>query len=392
MFEDTKLLPHDPILGVSSAFRADQRSEKIDLGGGVYRTLDGQTPVMKAVAKAEAAVIAGQSSKVYTPVDGYPGFAPQIISLLLGADHPAGDRIAAVQTPGGCGALRVAGELIAGAGSKAITIGAPTWGNHFPLLSAAGNKINMTPYYDKSACSLDYDAFLEAVKKLGPDDTLLLHGGCHNPTGADLTRDQIDQIAAQLKFLPLIDMAYHGFANGLEDDAYIVRRFAEVAPELLVTYSCSKNFGLYRERIGALLIIGSSAEKTAALKSHAVSIARTMYSMPPAHGGAIVTEILQSPELSQLWRDELDEMAAAVKNNRALLVKTADEMGLGNRLAYIERQAGMFSLLPIEEAEAIKMREEHAVYVINDGRINLYGVNANNVEHFMTAVKTVMQS
>ena len=394
MFASIEQLAPDAILGLTRAFREDPRDEKIDLGVGVYRTPDGRTPVMRAVAKAEQIIVDTHDSKAYTPPEGAPGFADGVMKLVFGAEHDiiTSGRAVGVHAPGGCGALRLAGEIVARAGAKAITIGAPTWANHHPLLSAAGNTINMVPYYDTENSTLDFDGFVSAIEKLGPKDVLLLHGGCHNPTGQDLSREQIDQIAELAKekgFTPIIDTAYHGFAQDLDSDAYMMRRFAETLPELLITYSCSKNFGLYRERTGVLIIIGETPDHANAVRSHATSIARTMYSMPPAHGGAIVAEILGSPELEGIWRDELAQMTAEVRGNRKTLVDAAASQGLGNRLAYIEAQNGMFSMLPLSTEGVAAMRDKHGIYIVGGGRINMCGVNTSNVDHLVRAFKDV---
>lgn len=394
MFADAKLLPPDPILGLMRAYQEDTRPGKIDLGVGVYRNPEGQTPVLQAVKKAEAIFTAGEVTKAYTPVDGAPGFPDAILKLVFGPDSAAlaEGRCAAVQTPGGCGALRVAGELLARMGAASVSVGEPTWPNHRPLLTAAGLQINMIPYYDAASSSVDFAAFAEAAKKLGPRDVLLVHGACHNPTGADLTHAQIDalaDIALDRGFLPLIDCAYHGFAEDLDADAHIIREFARRLPEVLITYSCSKNFGLYRERTGALIVVGRNAERATAVKSHVTSIARGIYSMPPAHGGAIVAEILRSAELERLWRDELETMTATMRANRRLLVNAAEEAGLGNRLSYIAGQNGMFSLLPMSADQAVAARERHGVYIVGAGRINVCGVNAGNVGTIVRAYKDV---
>lgn len=396
MFQHTKLLPPDPILGLSKLFHDDKRSDKIDLGVGVYRDLKGRTPVMKAVAKAEANVIAGQTTKAYTPVDGAPGFGPAILDLVFGKGSPilTSGRAAAVQTPGGCGALRLAGELLNSQGASSLTLGEPTWPNHVPLLSATGLKLKSIPFYDRDANAINFGAFKAGVAKLGPKDVLLLHGCCHNPTGADLSVEQIDEIAAMASaqgFLPLIDTAYHGFARGLDADAYMIRKFSADLPEVLITYSCSKNFGLYRERTGALIIVGASADNAGAAKSQAVSLARKNYSMPPAHGGAIVAEVLGSPELTAMWETELAEMAEHVRSNRRLLAQTAQDFGLHNRLSFVAEQCGMFSLLPLNEDQTRTMREDYGVYIVGGGRINLCGVNKTNVEHLVSSCQSAFQ-
>ena len=381
MFQHMQAAAPDAILGLSKSFAADPRADKLDLGVGVYRTPDGATPIMQAVARAEAALVDREMTKAYTPVDGAPGFVPAIMRLVLGeqSEALASGRAVAIQSVGGCGALRLAGELIASAGARAVSVGAPTWANHRPIMSAAGNEVRLIDYYDKKACAVDFDAFRTGVAQLGPQDVLLLHGACHNPTGADLTPTQIDEIAEMARdqgFLPLVDVAYHGFAQDLESDAYIIRRFAERAPELLITYSCSKNFGLYRERIGALIMVCENADRASAVKSQAALIARRSYSMPPAHGGAIVAEILASTELSDMWRTELAAMSRQVRANRALLTAAGRSAGLDDRLDYIEGQSGMFSMLPLSDEAVVAMREELGVYIVGGGRINLCGVNS----------------
>lgn len=395
MFADLKALPADPILGLSQAFKEDKRDRKIDLGVGVYKTPDGRTPIMEAVKKAEAAVIDAETTKAYTPPAGAPGFGDSILKLVFGAENEAlgAGRCAAIQTPGGCGALRVAAELLKRTDARAVTSGVPTWPNHKPLLAASGLEMRMIPYYDAMAAAIEFDAYLAEVKKLGPQDVLLIHGACHNPTGADLSREQIDAVidaAGEQKFLLLIDTAYHGFAKDLESDAYIVREAARRLPEALITYSCSKNFGLYRERTGALILVGETSERAHAVRSHAINVARGIYSMPPAHGGLIVSEILRSTELEKLWREELASMAETVRENRRLLVEAAGKAGLGNRLSYIADQNGMFSLLPMTEDSVRAARERHGAYIVGAGRINLCGVNAGNVDYLASALADVM--
>ncbi len=395
MFSQMSLLPPDALLGITKAFADDPRTLKIDLGVGVFRDAENRTPVLKAVRLGETRLVEGQTTKTYTRPEGAPGFPEVIAQLLLGGDHEAlrDRRCAAVQTVGGCGALRLAADLLRRAETRAIHIGAPTWPNHHPLLSAAGHKIEMIPYYDVAKRRINFPAFLAKVEKLGPEDALLVHGACHNPTGADLDRDQIDAIidcAARQKFLPIVDMAYHGFAEGLDDDAYIAREIARRLPEAIISYSCSKNFGLYRERTGALLVIGENADRADALRSHLLNLARGNYSMPPAHGGLIVAAVLESPELTRIWREELSAMRSAIKNNRRLLARTSAEMQMGDGLSYIERQNGMFSLLPLSDAQVAEMRAQYGVYLAGSGRINLCGVNAGNVEHLCAALRDVM--
>lgn len=394
MFSDLAALQPDALLGLTKLFSEDPRAKKIDLGVGVYRTPDNRTPVMEAVASAQRRLVERETTKVYMPPEGAPGFGEALRALVFGSSIAA-DRCAVVQTPGGCGALRVGAELLKRAGAEGIAIGSPTWANHNPLLSAAGLRIEMLPYYDAKSGGVDFSAFYGAAARLGAGDALLLHGGCHNPTGADLSPEEIDAIidlAAKNGFLPFVDFAYHGFARGLDADAEMVRRMAERLPELLVSYSCSKHFGLYRERTGALMMVGANAGRAEAMKSHVVNAARQIYSMPPAHGAILVADILSTPDLSMIWRRELETMRRAVEDNRRLLVRTARDHQLGGRLDFIERQNGMFSLLPVDERQVLALRERHGIYVAGNGRANLCGVNDGNVAHLCEALADVLSA
>lgn len=392
MFADLAALPPDPLLGVTARFRADPRPDKIDLGVGVFRNRQGETPVMRAVAEAQKRLVAKETSKVYLPPESAPGFAPAIRKLIFGPDEDP--RIAVVQTPGGSGALRVAAELLKRSGAGAITVGTPTWANHAPLLGANGLSIRQVPYYDARTGGVDFSGFFDAASTLGPKDALLIHAGCHNPTGADLSRKEVDAIidlAAQKRFLPFIDFAYHGFADGLEDDAYIIRTMAKRLPELIVAYSCSKHFGLYRERTGAVAMLGVDEAAAKAMTTHAVNAGRQMYSMPPAHGALLVAEVLGDPALEQTWRDELEAMRLAVKRSRELLVEAARGRQLGDRLEHLHRQNGMFSLLPVDEAQVTELRETHALHLVNSGRINLCAVNEDNADRIAAALADVFR-
>jgi aspartate/tyrosine/aromatic aminotransferase len=392
MFADLAALPPDPLLGVTARFRADARPEKLDLGVGVFRNRRNETPVMRAVAEAQARLVAAETSKVYLPPESAPGFAPAIRRLIFGeTDDP---RIAVVQTPGGSGALRVAAELLKRAGATAITIGTPTWANHGPLLGASGLPVRSIPYYDAKTGGVDFAGFFDAASKLGSKDALLLHAGCHNPTGADLSREEIDAIidlAAEKKFLPFIDCAYHGFAEGLDEDVSIVRAMAKRLPELLVAYSCSKHFGLYRERTGAVAMVGADEAAAKAMTTHAVNAGRQMYSMPPAHGALLVAAVLSDPALEASWRSELEAMRLAVTHSRRLMVEAARAHQLGDQLDHLLKQNGMFSLLPIDEAQVAELREKHAIHAVGSGRINLCAVNEGNADRIAAALADIMR-
>ncbi len=392
MFADLAALPPDPLLGVTARFRADPRPDKIDLGVGVFRNRRGETPVMRAVAAAQARLVANETTKVYLPPESAPGFAPALARLIF--SETMSPRIAVVQTPGGSGALRVAAELLKRAGAQAIITPAPTWTNHGPLLGASGLAIRSIPYYDAKTGGVDFAAFHDAASKLGPRDALLIHACCHNPAGADLSREEIDAIidlAAEKGFLPFVDFAYHGFAEGLDADAYMVRAMARRLPEFLLAYSCSKNFGLYRERAGAVAMIGADETAAKAMTTHAVNAGRQMYSMPPAHGALLVAGALGDPALERDWRAEVDEMRVAVMRSRGLLVEAARAHQLGGRLDFLLKQRGMFSLLPIGEAQVTTLREKHALHLVNSGRINLCAVNEDNAGRIAEALRDVMR-
>lgn len=393
MFADLALLPPDPLLGVTSRFRADPRSDKLDLGVGVFRNRQNETPVMRAVTEAQRRLVAAETSKTYLPPESAPGFGPGVKRLIFGQDGEDA-RIAVVQTPGGSGALRVGAELLKRAGATSITIGTPTWANHGPLLGASGLAIRSIPYYDEKTGGVDFAGFYEAAAKLGPKDALLVHACCHNPTGADLSREEVGAVIdlAEAKgFLPFIDLAYHGFADGLDADAEIVRAMTRRLKEVIIAYSCSKHFGLYRERTGAIAMVGADGRATAAMQTHAVNIGRQMYSMPPAHGALLVAEILGDPVLEQLWRDELETMRLAVKRSREILVETAHAHQLGGRLDHLLRQNGMFSLLPLNESQVAALRDRHAIYVVNSGRANLCAVNGGNAGRICAALADVLR-
>ncbi|HBS35095.1 MAG TPA: aromatic amino acid aminotransferase [Parvularcula sp.] len=394
MFAGLTALPPDSLLGVTARFRADPRPDKIDLGVGVFRDRQGRTPVMRAVAEAQARLVATETTKVYLPPESAPGFADAIRALIFGAGFDD-SRVAVVQTPGGSGALRVAAELLKRASAQAIVVPAPTWANHEPLLGASGLAIRSIPYYDARTGGVDFAAFYAGAEKLGPGDALLIHGGCHNPSGADLSREEIDAIidlAAAKKFLPFVDCAYHGFAEGLEADSYIARAMARRLPEFLIAYSCSKNFGLYRERTGAVVMIGADETAARAMTTHAVNAGRQMYSMPPAHGALLVAEVLGDRALEQDWRMELETMRLAIKRSRTMLVEAARAHQLCGRLDHLLNQNGMFSLLPIDEAQVAALRERHALHLVNSGRINLCAVNEDNAERIAEALRDVMRA
>ncbi len=396
MFEKLQPMPADAILGLMQAFREDPRPGKIDLGVGVYKDERGETPVLHAVKRAEERRLAQEATKSYIGPAGDESYNARIRELVFGQGESAalGGRLSVVQTPGGCGALRVAAEFVLRCRADAtIHVPDPTWANHVPLLGDAGLEIREYPYLDRSTSGLRFDAMASHLEKLGPGDLVLLHGCCHNPCGADLDRDQwqaVLEIAQRRGFTPFIDLAYQGFGDGLEEDAHGVRTLAGALPELIVATSCSKNFGLYRERTGAVILLSSDAKAEATSRSQLLNVIRGIYSMPPAHGGAIVDIILGDAALRSEWERELATMRGRINDLRALLVARFAARGDGGRFGFIARQRGMFSFLGIDPAQVRTLRQAHGIYMVDSSRINVAGVNDANVDAFCDAVMSVL--
>ena len=353
MFEHLETLPPDPILGLLGAYQADTSPNKVDLGIGVYKDEQGATPILKAVRVAEKRRAQTEPSKTYTGPVGYPGYNQQMLNLVFGNDHQVltDNRVRSVQTPGGCGGLRLAADLIKRARPDAtVWVSSPTWGNHHQLINSAGLKMNEYPYFDQSTSSLLFDEMMDCLAKIGKGDLVLLHGCCHNPTGADLNREQWQQIAdlaVKNGFTPFIDTAYQGFGEGIEADAWGLRNMAAKVPEMILVASCSKNFGLYRERTGLLAITAATPAEADATHTQIFNIARGMYTIPPAHGGAIVEIILGDTELRNLWETELAGMRNRINGLRSDFVEGLIAKGVERDFSFIQRQRGMFSFLGI---------------------------------------------
>ena len=395
MLDPLPTLPADPILGLIDAHDRDPNPHKVDLGAGVYRDRDGRTPVLAAVRTAEARLLSRQDTKSYVTPPGVPGFLRDVPRLLLGESHPAlaEGRVAAVQTPGGSGALRLGAELTRRADPEvAGWVSTPTWVNHFALLGESGLPLHAYPYYDPAAHALDFDAMAAALAQRGQGDLVILHGSCHNPCGADLSAAQWDavcELAAERRFTPFVDMAYHGLGEGQDADAYGVRLLASRLPEVLVAYSCSKTFGLYRERAGLVLAIAANPATATAAGTQLNAIARGMYSMPPAHGPAIVAEILADEELTAAWVEELAAMRDRINGIRALAARELTASAAGD-FRFLARERGMFSFLGVTPDQARALRDEHSVYLMDSGRINVAGLTEDNVELFVKAVTAVL--
>ncbi len=396
MFERLERMPDDPILGLMAAFRADPDTRKVDLGVGVYRNERGETPVLEAVRRAEQAVLARQTSKTYVAPVGNAGFNQCMERLVFGDGHAAltAGRIRTMQAPGGCGALRVGAELIKLAVPDAtVYVSTPTWANHVPLLTGSGIKLERYPYYDAATGGVNFSAMLESLDRLPQRSVVLLHASCHNPTGADLSEAQWQELLALVKkrgLLPFIDMAYQGLGTGIAEDAFGVRLFAAELPEGIVAVSCSKNFGLYRERTGALHVVSQNTQSADAILSQLVRIARTIYSMPPDHGAAIVQEVLSNDALRTAWIDEVGAMRTRITSLRTDLVARLAKAYPQRDFSFIERQRGMFSFLGVSVDQVHALRERHHVYMTDDSRINIAGLRSDNIGYFADAVAQVL--
>ncbi len=395
MLETLDALPPDPILGTIVAFHDDERPDKVDLGVGQYKDAAGTTPVFAAVRAAERRVLAAQDTKGYVAPPGDADFIGGVTELVFGAGHEvlASHRVGAVQATGGSGALRVLAGLVLRATPDArVWVPDPTWGNHVPLLGAAGVDLPRYPYYDQATHTLQFDRMVDALGRVGDDEVVLVHGCCHNPCGADLDPDQwevVADVAERRGFTPLVDLAYHGLGEGLDADALGVRLLADRLPEVLVAYSASKNFGLYRERTGLALTVGRGAPDAAVQTSQMANIARELYSMPPAHGASIVAEILADEELSRSWADEVGAMRTRLNRLRTRL---ADELRTAtdtDEFDYVAQEHGMFSFLGFTPRQVARLAADHGVHAIPSGRINVAGVTEDSVGRVAAAIATV---
>ena len=392
LFEHLDRLNPDAILGLMAKYRADAFSQKVDLGVGVYRDLSGNTPVLDCVRRAEQIVLKSQSTKSYVAAAGREEFNSAVEELVLGTSHRArGDRRArTVQAPGGCGALRVGAELIrAAAPSSTVHVSDPTWGNHTPLLGSSGLKLERYPYYDAKAHALRFDAMLERLERAPAGDVVLVHACCHNPSGADLSTGQwqiLTELLRRRRLTPFLDLAYQGFGTDLAADAAGVRLVTEALPEALIAVSHSKNLGLYRERVGALIVISEDESRADAVQSHVLQIARSIYSMPPDHGAAIAACIFADPKLRESWVSELGEMRGRIQAMRALLASHLRALTGDGTFDFIEAQRGMFSLLGVSAAAVEALRDKHHIYMTADSRMNLAGIMPHNAAYVAESI------
>ena len=396
MFEQLDALPPDPILGLIAAYAADPNPKKIDLGIGVYRDEFGNTPMLDCVGAAEQILLDTQTTKTYLGPPGVVGFNQAITELILGKDHEAikQGRVRTVQTPGGTGALRVAADLMKVAKPETeLWASDPTWANHLALFPGAGIPMHSYPYFDAQNSSLRFDDMMAALQQRGPGDAVLFHACCHNPCGVSPNPEQwqaIANLAGERGFTPVVDIAYMGFERGVEEDSLCIRLFAEQCPEVIFASSCSKNFAMYRERVGAVSVIAANPEKAAAAESVIHNVTRKNYSMPPAHGPAVIDIILHSDELTAQWQEELAVMRNRINGLRKTLSERIAEAGIQRDFSFIQRQSGMFSFMGLTVEQVHRLRDEFAIYTVNSSRVNVASFNESNMDYFVEALGVVL--
>ena len=396
MFQSLQALPPDPILGLTATFKTDANPNKIDLGMGVYKDGVGNTPIMKAVKQAEKIILQSQDSKTYVGPNGAADYNETIAKLILGQDlfQSLGKRRVTVQTPGGCGGLRLAAEFIGKANAEAtVWVSDATSANHKPLIGSAGLKFKSYPYYDHESHSVKFIDMLKILQQVPQGDLVLLHGCCHNPSGADLSPEQweaVRDVALQQGFNVFIDLAYQGMGTGLEEDVHGVRLLAESLPELIIVSSCSKNFGLYRERTGAVTLVCDSDESCATASTVLTAAARANYSMPPDHGAAIVQLIMNTPELRSSWEEELKEIRDRINRLRSQFVQKLKDAEIARDFGFIENEKGMFSFLGVDTGQIKTLIENYSIYLVNSSRINVASINDNNIDYLVNSLAEVL--
>ena len=391
MFSQLSPAQPDPILSLSLIYNADQRDHKMDLGIGVYRNNHGQTPIMAAISQAEHRLLQTQTTKSYVGLAGSEVFNQCMIDLLL-AETSAHSRAAGVQTPGGSGALRMLADLMHVANANTtVWLTDLSYVNHRPVMEAAGLKVKYYPYFDRDTKQVNTDAMLSALAQAGVNDVVLLHGCCHNPTGADISFEAwqaITALANKNGFMPFVDMAYIGFGDGLEQDGAGLKFMADNIEEMMIATSCSKNFGLYRERTGAALLVGDTLPNAQKAKGRILTLARASYTMPPDHGAALVADILTDSVLTAVWKQELVMMQQRIIGLRQSLVNTLAAKGC-DQFSFIADHKGMFSMTGLSPEKIMRLRDEFAIYAVGDGRINVAGLQEQQIDALATALMTV---
>lgn len=382
----------DPILSLSVAYRNDPRPEKVDLGIGVYKNSQGQTPIMAAIKQAQTQQAQEQITKAYVGLAGCEEFNQCMVDLLL-KDTSAYSRVSAIQTPGASGALRMLGDLLKIAEPETtVWISNPSYVNHRPVMEAAGLKVRFYHYFNPETCQVDSAKMLDDLAQAGPKDVVLLHGCCHNPTGADISIDDwsvITELSQKNGFIPFVDVAYQGFGDGLEEDIVGLQHMANNVEEMLITTSCSKNFGLYRERTGAAIVIGKNLQEANNAKGKLLTLARSTYTMPPDHGASLVKTVLQSDYLTKQWKTELIDMQQRLVGLRQALCQELINSHKNEQFEFIKSHKGMFTVLGFSPEQMTQLREEYGIYGVGDGRINIAGLQEKDIQYVANAINTL---
>jgi len=396
MFENVEMLPADAILGLTEAFKKDANPDKVNLGVGIYKNADGVTPIFEADKKAEKILQEKLDSKTYLPIGGSSEYGQVVQKLLFGEGSSiiANGRAVTAQSPGGTGALRIAGEVLKKIQPNAkLWVSDPTWANHTGIFGNAGWDIEKYKYYNPESKTLDFDGMLDSLNKASKGDVVLLHGCCHNPTGVDPSPEQWKKIAELIKeagVFPIVDFAYQGLAKGIEEDAVGMRTICEICDEVAIASSFSKNFGLYNERVGAVTFLCDSAQTAAKVFTHVKLVIRRCYSNPPAHGSSLVTMIMNDPKLRSLWEDEVKAIRDRIRQMRELFVKTLKEKGVKGDFSFITKQNGMFSFSGLTKEQVGVLREKYSIYIVGSGRINVAGMTADNMDRICEAIAAVL--
>lgn len=396
-FSSLEAAPPDPILGLSENFRKETNPRKINLTSGVYQDETGVNPVLKSVKQAERMWLEMETTKDYLGIGGDESYATAVQGFVFGADHPVvrDQRAVTAHTPGGTGALRVAGDFLhtqfPGAG---IWVSDPTWPNHHGVFKSAGLKVSTYPYYNPETHGLRFEELLSALEAVPENDVVLLHCCCHNPTGVDPTPEQWERIVELFQrrpIMPFLDFAYQGFGKGLDEDSYAVRAFAAAGMEMIVASSFSKNFGMYRERVGALTVVTADAKDVGPVMSRLKQVIRSNYSNPPSHGGNVVQLVIRDGELQKLWRQELNGMRERIQEMRRLFVDTLKKHGVKRDFSFLLSQNGMFSFSGIGKEEVLTLREKYGIYMVDNGRINVAGMTKNNMDYLCQSIAEVLK-
>lgn len=395
LFSAIEMAPRDPILGITEAFNADTNTAKINLGVGVYYDDKGKVPLLECVQKAEAKLMEQPTPRTYLPIEGLAAYDKAVQELVFGADSPViqEKRALTVQAIGGTGALKIGADFLKRfLPASDVYISDPSWENHRALFESAGFTVHNYAYYDAATRGVNFDGMLAALKAMPAGSIVVLHACCHNPTGADLTQDQWDQVIAAVQagnLVPFLDMAYQGFANGIDEDGAVVRRFAATGMAMLVSNSFSKSFSLYGERVGALSIVATTSEEAARVLSQLKRVVRTNYSNPPTHGGKVVATVLATPELRKLWEEELAGMRVRIREMRGAMVEKLKAKAPGHDFEFVREQVGMFSYSGLSKEQVGKLRDE-SIYAVDTGRICVAALNSTNIDRVVDAIAKVL--